>query len=411
MGDFEDAKEWLVEKMGMWWPDADEGKLREAARHWREFAKVVGDVTQETNSKSGTLIMTNSGEAIDTFEIFWGRYYRAGNGWLADLEKAALALAKFLDRYADEVDQAKKDIDNRLTIDATAIVLSIALVIPTGGASSAGAGGVTAAMLRFAASRGAALSVATAELVETTLTTAVLAGLEGITINLAVAQPLEIEAGLRGGLSLADARKAGIWSAALGAGFGGVSTGIRNLKNGEIPPVGEHLYSPAVGPSPSLAGGAPLGPGGIASPLGKYWLSAWKDIPKDVRAKIKKNWDRGNEFNRANHHRYPHNEVHLSNGKQLDSYRPGEEIVSRKHTQLSDILSSTAKGYIDEIPSKYGPDTVIRSDKYPDLDGQPLTGSMILEIPVQKGPIPPDIIAHARAKDVVIRDVNGHVYK
>lgn len=238
MGAFEEAKEWLVEKMGMWWPDADEGKLREAARHWRDFAEVAGDVTQATNTRSGTLIRTNSGEAIDTFEVFWNRYYRAGNGWLADLERTARSVANLLDKYADEVDQAKKDIDNQLAIDATVIAASIALAIPTGGASAGGGAAAATAMVRFAAARGIALSAATAEILAATVTTAAYAGLEGVALNLAVAQPLQISAGLRDGLSLADAGRAGLWSSGFGAGFGAAGSGVRALnKSGSSSPI------------------------------------------------------------------------------------------------------------------------------------------------------------------------------
>ncbi|MBN3929858.1 hypothetical protein IQ279_09430 [Streptomyces verrucosisporus] len=37
MGAFEEAEEWLVESLGMWWPDADEGKLLDAATAWRDL--------------------------------------------------------------------------------------------------------------------------------------------------------------------------------------------------------------------------------------------------------------------------------------------------------------------------------------------------------------------------------------
>ena len=97
---------------------------------------------------------------------------------------------------------------------------------------------------------------------------------------------------------------------------------------------------------------------------------------------------RGNAFNKKSvvEEWYPCNEVHLSNGKRLDSYDPIKgEIVSRKATDLADIELSTFESYLKEMKIKYEPGTIIRTDKYadfkPPIDGQPLKGKQILEIP------------------------------
>ncbi|AEV68228.1 Protein of unknown function (DUF1557) [Acetivibrio clariflavus DSM 19732] len=93
---------------------------------------------------------------------------------------------------------------------------------------------------------------------------------------------------------------------------------------------------------------------------------------------------RGNAFNdkAIKEGWYPFNEVHLENGKRLDSYDPYKgEIVSRKATDLEEIQLSTFEGYLREMQYKYKPGTKIRSNKYPEIDGQLLTGKLILEIP------------------------------
>lgn len=93
---------------------------------------------------------------------------------------------------------------------------------------------------------------------------------------------------------------------------------------------------------------------------------------------------RGNRYNQTvkDADLYPYNEVHLSNGKQLDSYDPvAGEIISRKATDLDKITEETFRGYLSEISEKYSAGTVIRSDKYPQLDGLKLEGDYILEIP------------------------------
>ncbi|WP_427182388.1 hypothetical protein [Paenibacillus sp. TC-CSREp1] len=94
---------------------------------------------------------------------------------------------------------------------------------------------------------------------------------------------------------------------------------------------------------------------------------------------------RGNAFNKKSvvEEWYPCNEVHLSNGKRLDSYDPIKgEIVSRKATDLADIELTTFENYLKEMKVKYEPGTIIRSDKYadfkPPIDGQPLKGKQIL---------------------------------
>jgi hypothetical protein len=98
---------------------------------------------------------------------------------------------------------------------------------------------------------------------------------------------------------------------------------------------------------------------------------------------------RGNAFNKkaVDEQWYDVNELNLQNGKRLDSYVPpsnthGGEIISRKATNLDEIELSTFENYLQEMRNKYASGTVIRSNKYPALDGQQLQGKQILEIPV-----------------------------
>lgn len=99
---------------------------------------------------------------------------------------------------------------------------------------------------------------------------------------------------------------------------------------------------------------------------------------------------RGNQYNQTVRDAdiYPYHEVNLSNGKRLDSYDPvSGEIISRKATDLDQITESTFRGYLSEIGDKYSVGTVIRSDKYPQLDGLKLEGQYILEIPASNATI------------------------
>ena len=106
--------------------------------------------------------------------------------------------------------------------------------------------------------------------------------------------------------------------------------------------------------------------------------------PSQTWAAILPLFKRGNHFNRKGRDNswYPYHEIHLENGKRLDSYNQAlGEIVSRKATDFDNIQASTFEGYLKEIDQKYSPGTKIRSNKYPSLDGELLQGNKILEVP------------------------------
>ncbi|GAA1426814.1 hypothetical protein GCM10009601_36740 [Streptomyces thermospinosisporus] len=100
----------------------------------------------------------------------------------------------------------------------------------------------------------------------------------------------------------------------------------------------------------------------------------------------------------------------------LDSYLPGEEIVSRKFTQVAKITPGTFKNYLNELGQKYSPGTVVPDTpkaraEYPQLIGEPLTGRWVLEVPVQSQPVPEWALKEAANRGVMIRDVQGFVYR
>jgi len=71
------------------------------------------------------------------------------------------------------------------------------------------------------------------------------------------------------------------------------------------------------------------------------------------------------------------------------SYDPfSKEIISRKATDLDMIDEKTYREYLKEMNSKYSAGTKIRSNAYPELDGKPLGGKQILEIPAANKNIP-----------------------
>ncbi|MGW2998696.1 PrsW family glutamic-type intramembrane protease [Streptomyces sp. NPDC001155] len=135
-------------------------------------------------------------------------------------------------------------------------------------------------------------------------------------------------------------------------------------------------------------------------------------VPQWLRDK----WNEGRQFNEDNWPRYPANEIYLENGKVLDSYRPGREIVSRKQTQIWKIKPDTFRNYLREINQKYKagtkiPDTPKARREYPQLIGKPLKGKYYLEVPVQSQPVPDWALREAADHGVIIRDVQGFVYR
>lgn len=128
---------------------------------------------------------------------------------------------------------------------------------------------------------------------------------------------------------------------------------------------------------------------------------------------LKKRWEDGEQFNKDNRPRYPHNEVELATKKRVDSYSPGKEIVERKNTQLSEVKESTAKGYIDSLREKYKPGQLIADtpkNRAAGLAGKKLTGDHILEVPPQNNDVPENVLNHATDRDVTIRDTSGKEY-
>ena len=157
---------------------------------------------------------------------------------------------------------------------------------------------------------------------------------------------------------------------------------------------------------------------------------------KERRAWIKQILE-GIAFNKERAPFYLYNEVYLESPKagkratgksstkyqyvRLDSYNPRKgEIVSRKYTQLSEISEETAIRYLKELKDKYSPGAVVadvpsnrvgaNAGIFEENGGNILKGRMILEVPVQKEPIPESVLRYAAKEKIEIRDTNGKIY-
>lgn len=103
-----------------------------------------------------------------------------------------------------------------------------------------------------------------------------------------------------------------------------------------------------------------------------------------------------------------------------------EHLCSRKgvcygRTQLSEILEKTAIGYLKELSEKYSPGSVIadvpsnrvgaNAGIFEENEGNILKGQMILEVPVQKEPVPESVLRYAAKEKIKIRDTEGTIYR
>jgi hypothetical protein len=145
--------------------------------------------------------------------------------------------------------------------------------------------------------------------------------------------------------------------------------------------------------------------------------------PVDRASREKPEWlkrlDAGNAFNKERSVAYPYNEVYVNKPSgegyfRVDSYNPNtREIVSRKFTQFSEISEQTGIDYVNELGAKY-PDGAkianVPTNIKNGLAGKLLTGDHILEVPVQRKPIPPAGLDAANRASVLIRDINGKIY-
>ena len=168
----------------------------------------------------------------------------------------------------------------------------------------------------------------------------------------------------------------------------------------------------------------------------KEFVNSLKSDAKSEQAWLKRMME-GIRFNKERAEFYPFNEVYLEAPKKgkkvagespakhkyvrLDSYDPQKgEIVSRKKTQLYEVSEETAIRYLKELKDKYAPGTIIAdvpSNKtgvnreiFKVNQGRDLKGQMILEVPVQKAEIPPNVLEYANDHRIKIRDIKGKYY-
>ncbi|MFG2865571.1 DNA/RNA non-specific endonuclease [Streptomyces sioyaensis] len=267
------AKDIVQDLTGMWWPEGDADELREAARAWRTFADDVEDCTAACHKKAQDVIDNNKGAGIDAFDTFWRRYHGGGKGYLDDVAAAARDMAKALDKFADQIADAKRKIEHELEIAGAVLVAGTALALFTGGISEVAAAGATEAIVAAAGTAGVAVSATVAEIAGTVLATAAIGGIESITVDVVVAQGGRVALGDQHGLNLAEVKDAGVSGVLMGGALGGAARGAKALQNaGGVKSILQNVNNPLrnleislpqlYGPRVAMAGEGPVGPTG-----------------------------------------------------------------------------------------------------------------------------------------------------
>ncbi|MCX9191956.1 hypothetical protein C3Y87_11115 [Carbonactinospora thermoautotrophica] len=97
----------VLDLLGFTWPQADEDKLEDCARAWRDFANEVEHVLADADRVARAVVAENHGASIAAFEDYWPRL-GGGSGQLCEAADAARLVAEVLEGFAEAVRWAKR---------------------------------------------------------------------------------------------------------------------------------------------------------------------------------------------------------------------------------------------------------------------------------------------------------------
>lgn len=181
----------------LWWPQADTGKLRNAAKAWDDLGSKLDYVADQLDRQVAFLTTSWSGDAQAQFSQMWAQWTSpkpmtfpaapsakpggrspqnkgpvVQKGHLRQTADNCRTLGKALSDYADQVDQYRQKLLAMIAGTAVAIVAGVALTVVTAGASDAAA-----------VEAGAGLSVAASNLgIQMSADTALFLGRLGVTV-------------------------------------------------------------------------------------------------------------------------------------------------------------------------------------------------------------------------------------
>jgi hypothetical protein len=202
--------------VGLWWPAADEGRLRDAAEVWNRLA---GAVDAASAAGQDAVVGTRAGwagEAASAASRAWGRQDDA----LATQARDARQVAGALRDYADAVEDAKRQVEELVAAVGATLVVGGVTAFFTFGIGEGVAAGVTAELVSAAAAVGVELSSTVAGITGAALTAATFGAAESVAGDV-VAQGISEGVFGEGSFSWAEVGE----SAAIGGASGGVVGG------------------------------------------------------------------------------------------------------------------------------------------------------------------------------------------
>jgi hypothetical protein len=218
--------------VGLWWPAADEQRLRNAADVWDRLAGAVDAASGAGRDAVTGTTTAWSGEAASAATHAWDRQGEALAAQATDARRVAAALRE----YADAVEDAKRQVEELAAEAGAVLIVGAVAAVVTFGIGEAVAAGMTAGLVSAAAAVGVELSGTVAAITGGALTAATFGATEGAAGDVAV-QAVRVWGYDDGGFSPAE-----IGSSALA---GGASGGI----------VGGGAGALAVGPIARTAAG------------------------------------------------------------------------------------------------------------------------------------------------------------
>jgi hypothetical protein len=124
---------WIMDLMGLNWPDVDEDELREWAQHIREFGRGLGEVNNDTDT-----VLRNLGGAYEgaSYEALLSRWGQASSSHMTVLVDGCEVLATALEVAADGVVVAKGAVIAQLVAMAAELAAATAAAVATLGAAA-----------------------------------------------------------------------------------------------------------------------------------------------------------------------------------------------------------------------------------------------------------------------------------
>src|SRR5207302_1657799 len=170
---------------GLFWPQGDPGKLRQAAQAWREMGSALTAAEGTCHGAASLVVGSSQGPAIDAFSHYWSKW-EGGSGYFELSFQSCGQMAEALDRYADAIDQARQRVEEIAATAATVLAVGIVLTVVTVGLSDAAAAAGEAALTAAAAAVGVELSATVAEIGGTILAGAAIGAAASAMVDTAV---------------------------------------------------------------------------------------------------------------------------------------------------------------------------------------------------------------------------------